>query len=243
MQRFFVNEDALVSGSVYIKGDDAFHISRSLRMKRGEQVSVCLSDGKLLLCELSDFSDGIVRADVLEITESRSEPPCRIRIYQALPKADKLETVIQKSVECGAYSITPFISERCIAKAGDNFEKKLERYNRIALEAAKQCGRGIVPRVEPILTYGEAVKKASCADLPLFCYEAEGTKPLGTLLSKDVEEISVVIGSEGGFSDKEAAYASQNGLLLTGLGPRILRTETASTFVLSCLALYYELDV
>ena len=243
MQRFFVKEDAIVGDSVYIKGDDAYHIGRSLRMKRGEMIEVCPSDSVVLLCELTSFTDSLVVAKVIESSAALSEPPCKIHIYQALPKGDKLETVVQKSVECGACSVTPFVSERCIAKAGDNFGKKLERYNRIALEAAKQSGRASVPVVRPLLTYEQMLKEAARCDIPLFCYEADGTAPLGRLLKRDVNDISVVIGSEGGFSENEALRAKENGMLLSGLGKRILRTETASTFVLSCLALYYELDI
>lgn len=243
MQRFFVSADAFDGKSVIIKGDDAFHISRSLRMKKGEQISVCLPDMTLLTCELSKFYTSEVVADVISSEKCLAEPPCRVHIYQALPKGDKLETVVQKAVECGAYSITPFVSERCIAKTGDSFAKKLERLNRISLEAAKQCGRGIVPEVRQILSYSEMLKEASLCELPLFCYEAEGTKPIGELLKKNVSDIAVIVGSEGGFSQKEADDARDNGLLLTGLGNRILRCETAPLFVLSCLSLYYELGI
>lgn len=243
MQRFFVDSSAYVGDEVTICGKDAYHISRSLRMKKGETVSVCLTDGTLLICELTTFSDERVTAKVVSKEACLSESPVKIRVYIALPKGDKFDTVVQKAVECGAYSVTPFMSERCIAKAGDGFDRKLERLNRIAYEAAKQCGRGMIPSVSPLLSYEKMLDEALEADLPLFCYEAEGTLPLGRLLKKDVKEISVVVGSEGGFSEKEAALARDKGLLLTGLGPRILRCETAPTFVLSCLSLYYELGI
>lgn len=243
MQRFFVDKEAYDGSFVTIIGADAYHISRSLRMKSGEMITVCLPDGTALLCELTSFSDVKVVAAVVSSSASRSESPCRIHIYQALPKGDKLETVVQKSVECGAYSITPFVSERCIAKVSDSFDKKLERLNRISYEAAKQCGRNIVPKVCKVLSYKQMLDQASGSDLPLFCYEAEGTLPLGNLLKRDVKEISVVIGSEGGFSPDEAMLACEKGMLLTGLGPRILRCETASTFVLSALSLYFELGI
>ncbi len=243
MQRFFVDSSAYSGTKVTISGKDAYHISRSLRMKKGEMISVCLSDGSVLNCELASFSDDEVTAEVVSKEICRSESPLKIRVYIALPKGDKFDTVVQKAVECGAYSVTPFMSERCIAKAGDGFEKKLERLNRIAYEAAKQCGRGIVPAVNSILSYEKMLDEALKADLPLFCYEADGTLPLGQHLKKDAKEISVIVGSEGGFSEKEAMLAKEKGLLLTGLGPRILRCETAPTFVLSCLALYYELGI
>lgn len=243
MQRFFVDTDAFDGKRVIIKGDDAFHISRSLRMKKSEQITVCLPDKTVLLCSISDFLPDTVVADVISSTACDSESPCRIHVYQALPKSDKLETVVQKAVECGAYSITPFLSERCIAKPGDSFERKLERLNRISLEAAKQCGRGLVPKVEPILSFSEMLNEASHFDLPLFCYEADGTKPIGTLLKKNVTDIAVIVGSEGGFSASEAEEAANSGMLMCGLGKRILRTETAPLFVLSCLSLYYELGI
>ena len=243
MQRFFVDSNAYHGNAVTISGKDAYHISRSLRMKKGEEISVCLPDGTVLCCSLLSFSDTEVTAEVISAEKCRSESPVRVRVYIALPKGDKLETVVQKAVECGAHSITPFMSERCIAKAGDGFDKKLDRLNRIAYEAAKQCGRGIVPAVMPILSYEKMLSEALEADIPLFCYEADGTLPLGQLLKKDAIEISVIVGSEGGFSEKEAMLAKDKGLLLTGLGPRILRCETAPTFVLSCLSLYYELGI
>ncbi len=243
MQRFFVDYDAYNGTLVFIRGNDARHISRSLRMRAGEIISVCLPDGTLLTCKLMSFSDTEVIAEVISEEKCTTESPVKIRVYIALPKGDKFDTVVQKAVECGAYSVTPFTSEYCIAKAGDSFDKKLERLNRIAYEAAKQCGRGIVPKVEPLISYSEMLKVASKADLPLFCYEAEGTLPLGQLLKKGVNDIAVIVGSEGGFSEKEAMLANKSGLLLTGLGPRILRCETAPIFVLSCLSLYYELDI
>ena len=243
MQRFFVDLSAYSGNTVTISGKDAYHISRSLRMKKGEEISVCLPDGTLLYCELLSFSDDEVTAEVVSKEKCRSESPVKIRVFIALPKGDKFDTVVQKAVECGAYSVTPFMSDRCIAKAGDGFEKKLERLNRIAYEAAKQCGRGIVPSVTRMLSFEEMLDEALNTDLPLFCYEAPGTLPLGRLLKKEVKEISVIVGSEGGFSEREALLAKEKGLLLTGLGPRILRCETAPTFVLSCLSLYYELDI
>ena len=243
MQRFFVDSSAYCGNEITVTGKDAYHISRSLRMKKGEQISACLPDGTLLICELTSFTDDEVKAKVVSMERSLSESPVKIRVYIALPKGDKFDTVVQKAVECGAYSVTPFVSERCIAKAGDSFERKLERLNRIAYEAAKQCGRGLIPKVMPILSYEEMLDEALGSDLPLFCYEAEGTLPLGKLLKKDARDIAVIVGSEGGFSEREALLAKEKGLLLTGLGPRILRCETAPTFVLSCLALYYELGI
>ena len=243
MQRFFLSSDSFDGKSFIITGNDAYHISHSLRMRVGDHISISLSDEKIYDCVLTAFTSDTLRADVASVTECTTESPCKIHIFQALPKSDKLETVIQKSVECGAYSITPFISSRCIAKEGSSFDKKLERYNRISLEAAKQCGRGVVPVVNELLTFEKMLDEASKADLSLFCYEAEGTKPITQLLKPGIKSISVIVGSEGGFSPEEAALARDKGISLCGLGNRILRCETAPLFVLSCLSFYYELGI
>jgi 16S rRNA (uracil1498-N3)-methyltransferase len=178
-----------------------------------------------------------------------TEPPFLANLYQALPKGDKLDSVIQKAVECGVYSVTPFESERCVVRIKKEQEdKKTERRQRIATEAAKQCGRGCIPTVEPSCSFAEVLQRASHADLPIFCYEGDGTLPLKTLLREPIRAlggkiptISIVVGSEGGFSLKEAAMAKDMGFLMAGLGQRILRTETAAAFVLG--ALVYELEL
>lgn len=241
MQRFFVKEDAINGDTVRLEGDDARHISFSLRMKRGDRISVCAPDGSLYTCRLTAFDEGYVEAAVEERTVCDTEPPYCVRLYQALPKGDKLETIVQKAVECGVYEIVPFESRNCIAKTGNNPEKKLERLNRIAAEAAKQCGRGIQPQVLPTRSFRQMLREAGEAALPLFCYEGEGTVPLGALLKGCQREIAVVVGSEGGFTPEEVEEARAAGLRLCGLGPRILRCETAPVFVLSCLSLSREL--
>ena len=241
MQRFFVTDEAIGEGFIRISGDDARHISLSLRMKKGDTVSVCAPDGRLFAASLEEFGDGYVTAHVTEESVCTAEPPYRVRLYQALPKGDKLETIVQKAVECGVYEIIPFESRNCIAKTGNNPEKKRDRLNRIAAEAAKQCGRGILPQVLPTLSFRQMLDEAGKAALPLFCYEGEGTVPLGALLGGTETEIAVVIGSEGGFTLEEVEAAKVAGLRLCGLGPRILRCETAPVFVLSSLSLCREL--
>ena len=241
MQRFFVSQEAINGDVVRIEGDDARHISFSLRMKKGSRISVCAADGVLYACCLAAFGEGYVEALVEEQTVCHAEPPYRVRLYQALPKGDKLETIVQKAVECGVYEIIPFESRNCIAKTGNNPEKKRERLNRIAAEAAKQCGRGILPQVLPVVSFRQMLDEAGKAALPLFCYEGEGTVPLGAMLDGTEAEIAVVIGSEGGFTPEEVEAAKAAGLRLCGLGPRILRCETAPVFVLSCLSLVREL--
>ncbi len=249
MPRFFVDAAQIENGTVTLVGDDAHHISRSLRMAVGEIVTVCDMQAHEYLCELTDFLPDRVLARVLSSTPSESEPPYVAHVYQALPKGDKLDSVIQKAVECGAAAITTFESERCIVRLkGENEEKKVERRRRIALEAAKQSGRGMLPTVFPTCSFAEAVREAATADLALFCYEDERGETLASVLQgaraaglPEHPTISLMIGSEGGFSAAEAAAARAAGMRSVGLGKRILRTETAASFALSCLVYEFEM--
>lgn len=241
MHKFFVGNNAIFDGKIILSGDDARHISFSLRMKPGERIAVANGDGQDYLCTVETFGNGTVTAAIDSVSRSDSEPPVRIRLFQALPKGDKLETVIQKAVECGASEIIPFESSYCIAKIKEP-EKKLIRLNRIAYEAAKQCGRSIIPRVLQPLSFKEAVKSASEDELAIFCYENECARRLGDVLKNDrSDSISVMVGSEGGFSSDEVRFAEEYGLTVTGLGKRILRCETAPVFVLSCISFAREL--
>lgn len=250
MPRFFVQKDRISGDTVTLFGDDAHHISRSLRMAVGERITVCDMQKFEYECELTEFLPDCVRARVLETVKCDTEPPYAVHLYQALPKGDKLDAVIQKAVECGVSEITTFESERCVARAKDGAEeKKVERRRRIAHEAAKQSGRGMIPDVHPTVHFREAVEAAAKADIPLFCYEGDGTEPLPRVLracraelrAGQIPTVSVVIGSEGGFSRAELTAAVEKGLHPVGLGKRILRTETASSFVLACLV--YELEL
>lgn len=249
MPRFFVRKDQIIDGVVTILGEDAHHISRSLRMAVGETVTVCDMQGFEYECRLTEFNERDVRAEVLSVIPSEKESPCYIRLFQALPKGDKLDTVIQKSVECGVSEIIPFESERCIVKVkADGEDKKTQRRNRISEEAAKQCGRSVIPEVRATVSFKAMVELARESDLVLFCYEGDGTVPVGRILSDALSDkdklpksISVVIGSEGGFSLNEANICREAGMTMTGLGKRILRTETASGFVLACVACFFEL--
>ena len=244
MPKFFVRQDAVDQNKITIVGDDAFHISRALRMAKGERVTVCDMQRNEYDCVLSEFNQDNVVAEIISTKKIDNEPLVKTYLFQALPKGDKLDTVIQKSVECGVFEITPFESERCVAKSKPDAEaRKTERRNRIALEAAKQCGRGYVPAVNPTVSFETAIEKASECDLCIFCYEGEENLSLKELLreSRGVESIAVFIGSEGGFSLDEVKRASERGMKSVSLGKRILRTETASGFVLGCIVYETEL--
>ena len=252
MPRFFVRKEQIENGFVTILGDDAHHISRSLRMAAGEHITVCDMQKVEYECTLEQFLPDRVLARVDSERKSDTEPPFTACLYQALPKGDKLDSVIQKSVECGVFSITTFNSERCIAKEKGDEENKLRRRNKISLEAAKQSGRGVIPEVNATVSFSEMLIRAAEADIKLFCYEGDGTESLKTVLAREkarftqekganLPTVSVVIGSEGGFSIREVEKAKEAGLIPVGLGKRILRTETASGFVLGCLC--YELEL
>lgn len=246
MPRFFIRQNQIEETdgikTVNILGDDAHHISRALRMAAGEKIEVADMQKNLYLCELNGFFEGHVTARVLSEGKVDTEPPYFLRLYQALAKGDKMETIIQKSIECGACEIVPFASERCVVKLDKKDEsKKIDRWQKIAEGAAKQSGRGMVPTVKSILSFKEVV--SSLSGTVLFCYEGEDTRSIKEALKGITvkDDISVIIGSEGGFSQKEADALREAGAISVGLGKRILRCETAPTFALACIA--YELEL
>ena len=250
MPRFFLSASNICDGIVTVTGEDAVHISRSLRMRTGEHITVCDMQKNVYDCELCQFTADTVTAKILSQTASDTEPPYRLRLFQALPKSDKLDVIIQKSVESGASQIVPFESERCVVRIDSDSrreEKKRERRSRIALEAAKQCGRGQIPTVSLPVSFKQMLELASESELVLFFYEGDGTVGLRRLLEsaypvgKIPESVSVIIGSEGGFSLTEAEAARSAGFHMCGLGKRILRCETAPGFALACLAYKFEL--
>lgn len=253
MPRFFVDPSAICGERIVLTGENAHHAAFSLRLAPGDRIKVC-DQQTAYLCEMVSFDSETATARILSAAPIDTEPPFVASLFQALPKGDKLDTVIQKAVECGVTEVIPFESSRCIVRAKPEAEaRKTERRNRIAEEAAKQCGRGVIPTVQPTVTYAEALKTASSADLVLFCYEGNETTPLPAVVEQarpalEAAEqsgrrprIAIIIGSEGGFSPDEATAARDCGCILTGLGKRILRTETASGFVLSCLIYALEL--
>lgn len=225
MPRFFVDEKP-IDGVLRIFGEDARHIARSLRMAVGEKITVC-AYGTDYLCELTKISDTAVTCSVISEEKSR-EPSIRLTLFQALPKQDKLELIIQKAVELGVSEIVPVMTKRCIARPEKGqFEKKLERLKRISLEAAKQSGRGIIPSVSGIIDFDECLKRLAECDVGLMCYEKTGGKRLGDIDFSGAETVGLFIGSEGGFEAYEAERAIGAGVTPVWLGDRILRCETA----------------
>ena len=244
MPRFFVSPEAISEGKIRILEPDSRHISRSLRMAEGDVLTVCDGEGTDYLCRLSRIRDEECVCDIESSERTKSEPPIPVTLFMAYPKADKLEVVIQKSVELGVCSVVPFESERCIKRpTTDKAEKNRERHSRIAAEAAKQSGRGILPTVERAVSFSDMLASLSGFDLVLFCYEGEGAVSLRTVLSENPtpSRIAVIVGSEGGFSPEEARKICAEGAKCVNLGPRILRCETAPDYALSALSFFYEL--
>ena len=245
MPRFFVTDGSLSPSAreVTLSGEDARHISLSLRMAAGEELTLSDGEGNDYLCRLQALTPTAVAAEVLSCRRGEAEPPFPIYVYMAYPKGDKLEFVIEKAVELGAAAVCPFLSSRCVRRpAAEKTARLTERDCRIARAAAGQCGRAVLPRVEETLSFEAMLARATAEGPALFCYEGEGTRQIPAVLSdlKSPRALSVIIGAEGGFSPEEAAAAQAAGCHLTGLGRRILRCETAPLVALSCVGFYYD---
>lgn len=228
---------------VLITGADARHISRSLRMKVKDKITLCDMRLTEYDCVIEDIGSDSVKVRVLSANASLSEMPCRVTLYQALAKGDKMDRVIQKAVELGACGIVPVQSERAVVKLDEeNAGKKTQRWQKIAKEASGQCGRGRLCEVSRPVDFETAVNMMKKDELFFVCYEGDADKTLKELLpSRCPKSIGFLIGPEGGFSFREVGYMSESGVPMCKLGKRILRTETASGYVLSCLSFLYEL--
>lgn len=249
MYRFFVDKNQIFTGThkAVVLGEDVNHIKNVLRMKPGEEISLMVQeDMREYRCAVREYTDSSVECDLLFIKESNVELPSEITLYQALPKVDKMELIIQKAVELGATKIVPVATKRSIVKiSGDKEDKKILRWQGIAEAAAKQSKRGIIPQVGKVLTFSEAVEDAANCDVKLIPYELcdssemDNTRKLIEAI-KPGESIAVFIGPEGGFSDEEIEKAKACKITPITLGRRILRTETAGFTVLSWLM--YKLE-
>ena len=236
MTRFFVSPDEIEESFLVLTGDNAQH-AKVLRIKAGEEVLVCDGQGKECHCTVSDVSPGQISLVVNSRHASESEAGVRVSVYMAFPKADKLEHVIQKATELGAYEIVAFPSARCISRPDEkSLQKKLERWQKIAAAAAEQSGRGLIPRVLTLSSYAQALERASKADHALLFYENERATTLRMALSEGpYETVSLLTGPEGGLEEKEVRQALDAGLRVCTLGKRILRCETAPLCALSAV--------
>lgn len=236
MVRFFVAPEELEYDSVKLIGENAQH-AKVLRLKAGEEVLVCDGQGRECLCAVTDFAPGEVYLEVRQRRESETEARVRVSVYMAFPKADKLEHVIQKATELGAYEIVAFPSSRCISKPDEkSLKKKLERWQKIAASAAEQSGRGRIPEVLTLPSYKAALERAVQADKALLFYENEQATTLKMALSDGTyQSVSLMTGPEGGLEENEVQQASTAGLQVCTLGKRILRCETAPLCALSAV--------
>ena len=233
--RYFTTE--LAHGQAALTGSDAHHLAHVMRARPGEQVVLCGPDGLEYTGTVTAILPGRVEFSVTEGAPSKAEPGVAVTLFVGYPKQGKLEEIIRHSVELGVSRIVPFFSRYCVA-APKKEEAKNERYNRIAAEAAKQAGRAMLPRVEmPLPQFADVCGALKGYDKALFFYEGGG-EPLRSLLAPDgVRRLALITGSEGGFSPEEAEAAAAAGAVTVGLGPRILRCETAPLAALTAAML------
>ena len=238
MRRFFT-EPQNISGNTVQIIEDAKHIEKVLRMQCGDQILVFDGTGYEYTARITSVSKTVCTAEILDKQLSLSEPKTHITLFQGLPKSGKMELIVQKAVELGVSRIVPVMMERCVTKIANSAAgaEKAKRWNKVSVEAAKQCGRGLIPQVSEPVDFKTAVGELSRLELPLMPYEVlghEGHCDLKTVLSehKDATEIGILVGPEGGFAESEAEYAKAMGVHTIGLGKRILRTETVSGAVI-----------
>lgn len=232
MPKFFTEKEN-IKDVVILNGEDARHMGRVLRMAPGDEITVCDGEGTDYMCRIENIDKESVTAAVLGKEPCPAELPCKITLYQCIPKAGKMDSVIQKATELGASEIVPVLSKYCVAKG-----EKAERWQKIAYEAAKQCKRGIIPIVRNTVSFEEAVLEMSKKDISFMPYEAATDGKI--TVSGDEKTVGFIIGPEGGFSEDEVEKAENAGIKICTLGKRILRTETAGSAVLAVLAYFFE---
>ena len=230
MPRFF--HECTDDGTV-ITGQDAVHIRRALRMQVGDSLTLCDGQGMDYDCKIDGWEGDGIRLTVDRQVPNASEPSTVVTLYQGLPKSDKMEWIVQKAVELGVTAIVPVVTSRSIARMDEKAGKKQERWQKIAAEAAGQCGRGIIPMVSEPLSWKQALAQMNGENVITF-YEGGG-EPLNTLVSTETRQISIVIGPEGGFASEEVDQLRKQGAQIATLGKRILRCETAPLAALAIL--------
>lgn len=231
MPKFFTDREN-IGETIVLKGEDARHIGRVLRMAEGDSLVVCDKEGTDYHCEIVRITKEDVTLSVIKSEECPAELDLKITLYQCIPKAGKMDSIIQKATELGAGEIVPVLSARCVAKG-----EKPERWQKIAYEAAKQCKRGVIPKVRNTLTFDEAIKELKEKELAFMPYEEAKD---GKITYSGEKTAGFIIGPEGGFSAEEVKKAADSGIKICTLGKRILRTETAGSTVLSVLAYLAE---
>lgn len=247
MNRFFVDDPGAFSDrSVVITGEDVNHVKNVLRLKENDELIVSDGRGRDYHCRISGITNEEVVADICDICDNFSELSTEITLFQGFPKGDKMELIIQKTVELGVTRIVPVMTKRTVVKLDDKkAKKKTERYNMIAESAAKQSGRGMIPEVTMPVSFAEAVSMAEKFDMNIIPYEeAEGVEYSRNIIKniKGKKSLGIFIGPEGGFAREEVEKALDAGVSAITLGHRILRTETAGMAVISIIMFELEED-
>ena len=233
MTRFFVSESVFSGDAPCLEGENARH-AKVLRLREGEEVCLSNGCGEECVCRVESVGE-VYGLSVLCRRPSESEPKAKVSIYMAMPKADKLEHVIQKATELGAYEIVTFPSARCISRPDEkSLRGKMERWQKIAVSAAEQSGRGLIPQVVYVNSYKEALKRGATADKAILFYENEHATTLKMALTEgEFTTVSLLTGPEGGLEEREVTEAREAGFDICTLGRRILRCETAPLCALS----------
>ena len=244
MQKFFVKNNQIENNIINILEDDVNHIINVLRLKKEDEIQVCNQDtSENYIVKITEYSKEKVFCEIIEKIESKVETNINITIYQGIPKADKMELIIQKTTEIGVKNIVPVAMERSIVKLNEkDAKKKIERWQKIAEVASKQSKRDIIPQIGNIIKISEMCDIIKEYDLFIVAYENEEQVSLKTILkeNKDVKKIGILVGPEGGIDNKEIEKLKQRGAILVSLGKRILRTETAPIVIASNII--YELE-
>ena len=244
MHHFFVSPQSVGEEKIVITGSDVNHIKNALRMKPGELIQLSDGLGTDYLCRIEHMENSQVEAAIVEKTGS-GELPVRIYLFQGLPKSDKMELIIQKAVELGVYSVIPTATKNAVVKLDGKKEKsKLDRWQAIAESGAKQSKRGIIPQIERVMSFQEALQFAAGLDAVWIPYEhesgMESTRKALEQIGPQTGSLGIFIGPEGGFDENEIQLAREMGAAPISLGKRILRTETAAIAVLSLVMMKAE---
>ena len=244
MPKFFVTKDKISGNEIIIDSEDAKHIKKVLRICVGDTITVCDGSGRDYTAKVSDIDENQVLCEIVESKKCDTEPKIKITLFQGLPKASKMDYIIQKNTELGICEITPVAMSRCVVKLENKKaeEKKTERWQKISAEAAKQSGRGIIPTVNMPVTFDDVIKSVENFDLVFAPYECEEETRLRDIVEAhpDAENIAFIIGPEGGFDPVEIEKLKKTGIKTVTLGKRILRTETAAEAVISMLMYGYN---
>lgn len=238
MARFFIEKEQIQDNLVHITGEDVKHITRVLRLELGDRVTVCAGEGQDYLVKLTDFTKDQVTGEVLAVEPSQGEPRAKVILVQGLPKGDKLEYIIQKCTELGVAEIWPVVTQRTVVQLDDKkATQRQQRWQRVAIEAGKQAGRGVIPTIRQLQKWADLWSQIPEDALVILPWESEQGNSMKKLLddADPTRAIYIIIGPEGGFDQKEVQEALQQGAHVVSLGSRILRTETAGMATLAMI--------